>query len=151
VEGRAEQEPGWLLPGEYPPPRGRDLPSNAWAVGLYSTGTVNQTLIEHWNGAAWKVVKSPDVGTTHSNVLAGVAATSSSNAWAVGVHYPGTVGQTPVEHWNGKSWTRVSSPNLGSDGSALNGVAASSSTNVWAVGSYLSSPTSSETLAIRCC
>jgi hypothetical protein len=35
-------------------------PSNAWAVGYYSVGPVNQTLIEHWNGTTWTQVFSPN-------------------------------------------------------------------------------------------
>jgi hypothetical protein len=28
---------------------------NAWAVGRYLDGANNETLIEHWNGSAWKI------------------------------------------------------------------------------------------------
>ena len=45
----------------------------------------------------------------------GVAATSAGNAWAVG----GTDWFSPVtlaEHWNGKTWTRVSAPTPGGTG-----------------------------------
>jgi hypothetical protein len=38
-----------------------------------------------------------------------------------------------MEHWDGTSWTKVSSPSL-SNGGFLNGVATVSSSNVWAVG-----------------
>ena len=59
-------------------------PCNAWAVGSYGNGTTDQTLIERWNGSAWKQVPSPDPGgSAVFNILSGVAATSSSNAWAV--------------------------------------------------------------------
>src|SRR5215472_9366368 len=33
-------------------------PCDAWAVGWGSSGPVNQTLIEHWDGASWTVVAS---------------------------------------------------------------------------------------------
>src|SRR5262249_23739025 len=33
--------------------------ANAWAVGSYYNGHVDQTLIAHWNGSMWKVVPSP--------------------------------------------------------------------------------------------
>src|SRR2546421_433271 len=54
--------------------------NNIWAVGSYlnSSGNANQTLIEHWNGTSWNVVKSPNVGF-HNNELSGVAAVSANN------------------------------------------------------------------------
>src|SRR5262249_47283472 len=62
-------------------------PTNVWAVGHYFNGTVNQTLIEHWNGTAWTRQASPDPGGSgRENALLGVAATSATNAWAVGYH-----------------------------------------------------------------
>ena len=78
---------------------------NAWAVGYYYNGTADQTMIEHWNGKAWKVQPSPNPGgSAHSNDLSGVAAISSTNAWAVGSYFDGTTSQTLVEHWNGQKW-----------------------------------------------
>jgi hypothetical protein len=127
--------------------------TNAWAVGDYYNGTTDQTLIEHWNGTSWKQVTSPNAGgSSHDNVLNGVAATSSTNAWAVGYFYNGTTDQTLIEHWNGTSWKQVTSPNPGgsSDDNILNGVAATSSTNAWAVGDYYNG-TTDQTLATHCC
>ncbi|HUZ52428.1 MAG TPA: hypothetical protein VMU94_07840 [Streptosporangiaceae bacterium] len=103
-------------------------PGNAWAVG-YSPG---ETLIERWNGTAWKFV--PSLGLGASGDLYGVAATSASNAWAVG-YLPGQTGTgSLIAHWNGKTWKRVASPNPGPNGSILQGVAATSASNAWAVG-----------------
>jgi hypothetical protein len=127
--------------------------TNAWAVGYFSNGTANQTLIEHWNGTAWKQVTSPNPGgSSNDNVLNGVAATSSTNAWAVGYFYNGTADRTLIEHWNGTAWKQVTSPNPGgsSDDNILNGVAATSSTNAWAVGDYYNG-TAYQTLASHCC
>jgi FG-GAP-like repeat len=44
--------------------------------------------------------------------------------------------QTPLqaEHWNGSSWTLVSTPNVGSGDKELNGADAVASNDVWAVG-----------------
>jgi hypothetical protein len=109
---------------------------DAWAVGLYNDGSANQTLIEHWNGKAWKQVKSQDPGGSGNyNVLDGVAA-SSNTAWAVGVYFNGTTNQTLVEHWNGKAWKVQKSPNRGIF-AQFQGVAATSSTNAWAVGYFV--------------
>src|SRR6266568_2309427 len=60
--------------------------SNAWAVGTWSqSNTTYKTLIERWNGTAWKVQTSPNPapGDWDENVLNGVAGLSSSDAWAV--------------------------------------------------------------------
>src|SRR5262249_355882 len=56
--------------------------SNVWAVG--SDGhSHTQTL--HWNGTAWSVIPSPSPGAS-DNFLTGVAAISSTSAWAVGYY-----------------------------------------------------------------
>ena len=73
-----------------------DGAGGADAVGYTSTGTVDQTLIEHYDGTAWSIVASPDTSTTLSNQLAGVAATSATDIWAVGTASGGT-GTTPVD------------------------------------------------------
>jgi hypothetical protein len=110
--------------------------NDAWAVGFRSTGTADQTLIEHFNGKAWKVQTSPNPGgSSNYNALSGVAATSSTNAWAVGGYYNGTTNLTLVERWNGKSWKHQKSPNPKAN-DELEGVAATSSSNAWAVGDY---------------
>ncbi len=73
-----------------------DGAGGADAVGYTSSGTVDQTLIEHYDGTAWSMVASPDTSTTLSNQLAGVAATSATDIWAVGTASGGT-GTTPVD------------------------------------------------------
>jgi hypothetical protein len=114
-------------------------PSDVWAVGEYDPGSgVVQTLIQHWDGSAWKIVASPNEGQSN-NRLAGVAALSSTNAWAVGSADDGAGGSKPlILRWNGASWQRVlnlpSPPNA--DVVTLKGVAAVSATDIWAVGSY---------------
>jgi hypothetical protein len=104
---------------------------SAWAVGSYisASGTAGGALIEHWNGRAWKIAKSPKLSSGRGG-LQGVAAVSSSSVWAVGAQSKGTL----VEHWNGRAWKIVPSPNWGSGGSDLVAVAAVSSRNAWAVG-----------------
>lgn len=107
--------------------------SDAWAVGGVG--------IWRWNGRRWRRVALPDGlrGGYTNDALTGVAATSASNAWTVGDRAPirGAPGSGPtlIEHWDGKTWKRVASPNPGADRS-LAGVAAVSRSNAWAVGSY---------------
>ncbi len=111
---------------------------NVWAVGDYGSSTVGfeQTLIEHWNGWNWSIVSSPNVSKS-DNYLTGVAAVSVSDMWAVGAYNSfSSPEQTLIEHWNGKNWSIVPSPNPGSSGNSLNAVAVVSSSDVWAVGQY---------------
>jgi len=61
-------------------------------------------LIEHWNGTAWKRVPSPTPDTPKNlpmgpKVLTSVAATSATNAWAVGYYFNGAANQALALHW----------------------------------------------------
>ncbi|MDQ6693868.1 MAG: hypothetical protein M3014_05525, partial [Chloroflexota bacterium] len=107
--------------------------TDVWSVGTYQdSNAVYRTLVEHWNGSAWSVVPSPNVGTQGS-YLNGVATVSANDVWAVGEYENGTL----IEHWNGSAWSVVPSPNPGpGTNGRLIGVAAVSANDVWAVGSY---------------
>jgi hypothetical protein len=109
--------------------------SDAWAVGTFRgpSSSAFKTLIEHFDGTAWRAVQSPNVGTSY-NELNGVAADSSIDAWAVGFEFAGSADRTLVERWNGTKWSAVASPNVGSGSNDLRGVAAISPTDAWAVG-----------------
>lgn len=114
-------------------------PENAWAVGDYYNGTIDQRVIERWNGKTWKTQKSPNPGASgDGTAFLGVTATSAKNAWAVGYYANGTADQTLIEHWNGKTWKTQRSPNPGgaSHDNVLLSVVATSPTNAWAVGFY---------------
>ena len=122
--------------------------TNLWAVGYSqnSNGANRQTLIEHWNGSSWKIVSSPNPGTSRSQ-LSGVTAVSATNLWAVGYYSNNTgIAQTLIEQWNGSSWKVVSSPNIGTYYNELNGVAAVSSTDIWTVGIYSTGSGTTQTL-----
>ena len=118
-------------------------PTNAWAVGWFhddsSDGT--KTLIQHWDGAAWTIVSSPNADAP--STLDAVDALSASDAWAVGRFVADMSseagGRTLTEHWNGSAWELVPSPNTGIEGGNgnLRSVHALASNDVWAVGSYL--------------
>jgi hypothetical protein len=125
--------------------------TNAWAVGNYSSRTINQaqTLIVHWNGTGWKQQSSPNPGPAF-NTLSGVAATSATNAWAVGYYNAATPSQTLIVHWNGTAWKQQSSPNAGAHpNGTLTGVAATSATNAWAVGNYTNRTGVNQTLILH--
>ena len=110
--------------------------TKAWAVGVADpTGTLQRSLVLHWNGTAWKPFRSPNPSSS-INFLNGVSATSARNVWAAGYLSGAAAYQTLVLHWNGTDWRQVASPNP--SGSAefnvLNGIAASSARHAWAVG-----------------
>ncbi len=111
--------------------------SNAWAVGEHLAGGAVDTRVLHWNGSGWSKVESPNP-SSEGNYLNGVSAVSGSNAWAVGYYYsPSKQGDfTLILHWNGKSWSKVNSPNPSSGYNTLESVSATSATNAWAVGKY---------------
>jgi hypothetical protein len=97
--------------------------SDAWAVG---------SLIEHWNGRSWGVVRG--ALTPCAVYLNGVAARSASSAWAVG--YCGrTRSHRPIiEHWNGHQWSVQPSPGAAASAvSQLNSVTVTSQSSAWAV------------------
>ena len=108
--------------------------NDVWAVGSYINGSVYQTLVEHWNGAVWSVVPSPNTGI--GDVLNGVSALASNDVWAVGNYYTGSSANTLMEHWDGTAWSVISSPAPPSTNVWLGGVSALASNDVWAAGSY---------------
>jgi hypothetical protein len=109
--------------------------TDCWVAGSYYTGTVSQTFIEHWNGATWTPVASPNVETTSDNILTAISCTAGNDCWAAGYHWTGSASQTLIEHWNGTNWSIVGSPNTGSDrDNYLHDVACNSSSDCWAVG-----------------
>lgn len=114
--------------------------SNVWAVGEYFPAvSLSTTLIEHWNGSSWSVVKSPNNGMSNNELYA-VAAVSASDIWAVGEYADSNgVPQPLTEHWNGSSWSVVSNPSPRGSINYLQGVTAISSNDVWAVGHYYTS------------
>jgi hypothetical protein len=134
----------WTVVPSRSPGRGAQLTAvnavsakDVWAVGHFTDSHGgHQTLIEHWNGTSWKVVPSPSPARPgFDNELTGVAATSKTNAWAVG--YFDTTDKshdaTLTLHWNGTKWTRIPSPSPGAS-DQLSSVSATSARNAWAVG-----------------
>jgi hypothetical protein len=81
----------------------------------------------------WNAVPSP--GVSPEGHLSAVAASSATDAWAVG-EFEGTdsLEHPLAEHWNGSSWTTTQMPTPGQQDNSLSGVAELSPTNVWAVG-----------------
>ncbi|MGI8578457.1 MAG: hypothetical protein ACR2KG_11220 [Nocardioidaceae bacterium] len=103
--------------------------SDAWAVGSAYDGSTTQSLVEHWDGASWTQVASPNPGTSYDELLGG-SAVSGNDVFAVGDYYDDATrhGGTLVERWDGTGW-KVSSAGLHRGG--LSGVSADSATDVW--------------------
>lgn len=83
----------------------------------------------------WSLVTSPSVG--QEGRLIGVAARSSTDAWAVG-QYQGTdsLQRTLIEHWDGSQWSVTPSPSPGAQANELVATAVvPGGDSVWAVGS----------------
>lgn len=110
--------------------------NDVWTVGSSQDGNLpSRTLIQHWDGTAWNIVSSPSPDTQF-NELRGVAAISANDVWAVG-YRGGTKNETPIEtfilHWDGVSWTQVTSPSV-AGANQLFAVTAISAGDIWAVG-----------------
>jgi hypothetical protein len=113
------------------------------------------TLIEHWDGASWQIVPSPN-GADGNGELEAIAVASANDIWAVGasLHVQGApplanlsiTDRTLIEHWDGKIWSVVPSPNNVSitsltsptSNGRLNTVSVVSADNVWAAGQAIS-------------
>lgn len=118
--------------------------TDIWAVGFGPVpggpAFAKQTLIEHWNGALWSIVASPNPPSTYSQAeLDGVFAVTSNDVWAVGfAEDPGCIASpceiTLIEHWNSSSWSLISSPNPDPNSNNLYSVSGVASNDVWAVG-----------------
>jgi hypothetical protein len=140
-------------------------PSAAWVVGYrnYSDYSGRSQLVERWDGARWRAVRTPAVdGLTW---FTGVVAVAADDVWAVGGKWvrPGHltrprdaplnvdtgVTRTLIEHWDGTSWQVVPNPNIGrmtlvrsphgkepASVNQLFAVAADSADDIWAVGEH---------------
>lgn len=122
---------------------------DVWAVGAYvNSSHQSRTLVEHWDGTSWTQVPSPSPGPDgpHGSSLTGISAVAADDIWAVGRYEPDATSQydTLTLHWDGTSWTQVSSPSPGgARRSELAAVSANSATDVWAVGDYDHTPQAS--------
>src|SRR6478735_4188639 len=86
--------------------------TDGWAVGDVTVDGVSSTLIQRWNGVAWQQVDSPNPGGSHGTTLTAVTALAADDAWAVGSFGAVASGKRSlILHWDGVSWTKVSSPN----------------------------------------
>jgi hypothetical protein len=110
--------------------------SQAWAVGesVNASAGTEAPVVLTWNGTTWSSESTPaPSGSTPDWLFEGVAASSASDAWAVGAQSSGTkIHDSLYEHWNGTAWSVVSGPNEG----VLNAVLDFSPTNAWAFADF---------------
>jgi hypothetical protein len=154
-----------VVPSPSPNPMGSYLNSVAaiaandvWAVGYtQSPPTAGaEALIEHWDGASWRVVTSPiPASATGSAYTSVTRIPGTQQLWAVGSTRFGPIAGTDadyfqvlIERWDGSAWHSVAGPLLpsGAFSGNLNGVVALSATDAWAVGDYTGSDHTTHTL-----
>jgi hypothetical protein len=114
-------------------------PSNVWVAGTVEDSDNDSQIaaVEHWDGTSWSIVPSPNPnpGKDQNSHLLGIAAISASDIWAVGdIGAPFGHIATITEHWDGTSWSIISSPNPGNSANRLYGVTALGDGTVAAVG-----------------
>lgn len=105
------------------------------ASDVWATGEGSQPIFEHWDGTVWSVVPSPPVSASRIYIN-GITAASSTDVWAVGFtsSASGAPYQTLSEHWDGRAWSIVRSPDPIRGNNLFLQVAAVSNGDVWAVG-----------------
>jgi hypothetical protein len=124
--------------------------SNCWTVGEAGNigGTqfllLNEAL--HWNGHKWSRATTPNPGGTATgdfSDLSAVSCTSATNCWADGSYGSSSSTGNSLNqalHWNGTTWTLISTPDPDGTGegasNVLIGLSCASATNCWAVGDY---------------
>jgi hypothetical protein len=110
---------------------------DVWGVGIDHMPNGDKPRIEHWNGLRWNDIPAAPNGG-RPDAFNSVATASALDVWAVG-YSAGVAGleeATLIEHWNGRAWMVVASPNPGTVWNQLDSVVALSANDVWAVGYY---------------
>jgi hypothetical protein len=129
---------------------GRD---DVWAVGtVVDRLSVEQPLIQHWNGVRWTRVAAPPrpAGVTHY-FLNGLAASSPTDLTAVGGKFRDDLTQDSMAlRWNGTAWSFEATPDSGAPFDDLTGVAVTPGGGpVWAGGTSDLSGSVTHTLVLR--
>jgi hypothetical protein len=121
-------------------------PDDVWAAGSMNLGAPapggDNAFFEHFDGTRWQTVPGPTGDFSEDPVeVTGLAALSPDDVWAVGTQNPEGTGEPGslnlAANWNGKTWTAVPTPDLGtsvSQSDVMTGVTAVSANDVWASG-----------------
>jgi hypothetical protein len=126
--------------------------NDVWAVGYFfgCSSFLLKPMALHWNGVQWSVVPTPKLNTNDNAAFNSVVALAANDIYAVG-YKPASNGAvlTLIEHWDGATWSVVSSPNANSTGNVLTSVTANSPTDIWAVGDQVAPGIEVRTLALH--
>lgn len=97
--------PGWALNSI-----SASGPNDVWAVGN-GFGEDDKPLAMHYDGSEWTVMPTPPFGGLYGEFNS-VVANSPTDVWAVGrtLLDEKDRGHALVMHWNGRSWTRIDTP-----------------------------------------
>jgi hypothetical protein len=104
--------------------------NDIWVVGYYFPDSSSRllSLIEHWDGTGWRLVRAP----ASSRELYSVSADSATDAWAAGFGARAAV----LLHWDGSRWSKhVAKAACCRILRQFSAVEAVSPTDAWAVGS----------------
>jgi len=134
-----------------------DATNDVWAVGFNGPENDNsKTLAMHFDGLRWKQASTPSVGAG-ANQFNAVQALAPDDVWAVGFSTPvAPPTQAPtltlIEHFDGKKWSVVPSPNVGPhsvyQSNRLFGLTANTPTDIWAFGSVFAADGSGNQLTL---
>jgi hypothetical protein len=106
---------------------------DVWAAGYRDAGGVYRSLVEHWDGDRWTVMRLPRLGGP-GNGLNAVGAAASGVVWTVGGSARARGASQPlVLRLDGPSWSTVPVP-TSLHSATLNGVAAWGRRAAWVVG-----------------
>ncbi len=109
-------------------------PDDIYAAGYrFLRGQRAETVVYHWDGAAWSRMQTPSPGDRA--YLRGVVALAPTDVWAVGsFSRPNEyASHSLVLHFNGNAWERVPSPSPGRF-SDLNAIDALTPRHLWVAG-----------------
>jgi len=92
----------------------------------------------HWEGRRWHSVQTARLDARHI-WLTSIAGVAPDDIWASGIAFPkdtDRLSHPVVEHWDGRTWSAVPLPDLGSSQGSMGGLSAISADEVWAAGWY---------------
>lgn len=101
---------------------------DGWAVGSQR----DRAFAMHWDGVAWQPAPIAPGGA--GSDLGSLAAIASNDVWALGEQSDDDAYRLLVEHWNGREWSVVPTPDLPVSAVSPGGIDATSSDDVWIVG-----------------
>lgn len=106
------------------------------AVGHYYNGSVDQNLIERWDGTKWAVTHVADTSTSRDNDLNAVSCVSSSFCMAAGTYsFDASSARPLAARWDGTAW-QLLRPRTAGSLNHLRGINCRSASFCFAVGDY---------------